>query len=61
VRGVTFIDSQGIATMVRLHERAAGLGGRVIWSGVQAQALRVLQITSLDARLDIRPADGGAP
>jgi stage II sporulation protein AA (anti-sigma F factor antagonist) len=61
VRRVSFIDSQGIAMMVRLHERAAELGGRVIWDGVQPQALRVLQITNLDARLDIRPADGGAP
>jgi anti-sigma B factor antagonist len=42
-----FIDSTGIALLVRAHERAREGGGRLAVFGASAQVLRVLSISGL--------------
>ena len=39
--GVSFVDSSGIAVVLRAHRRMAALGGSLIVTGVPAQARKV--------------------
>ena len=39
--GVSFMDSSGIAVVMRAHRRMAALGGSLIVTGVPAQARKV--------------------
>ena len=39
--GVSFMDSSGIAVVLRAHRRMAALGGSLIVTGVPAQARKV--------------------
>ena len=39
--GLTFMDSSGIAVVLRAHRRMAALGGSLIVTGVPAQARKV--------------------
>ena len=39
--GVSFMDSSGIAVVLRAHRRMASLGGSLIATGVPAQARKV--------------------
>lgn len=45
--GVTFMDSSGIAVLLRIYKRVSALGGTVTVSGAPAQALRVLKTAGL--------------
>ena len=42
-----FIDSTGIAVIVRAHKRITGRGGRLALYGASDQVLRTLEITGL--------------
>ena len=46
--GVTFMDSSGIAVLLRAHQRMRALGGAVTVTGVPAQAGKVLRAAGLD-------------
>lgn len=46
--GVTFMDSSGIAVLLRCHKRCAELGGTVTVKNVPEQASRVLQCAGLE-------------
>lgn len=46
--GVTFMDSSGIAVLLRTHQRMRALGGAVTVTGVPAQAGKVLRAAGLD-------------
>jgi anti-anti-sigma factor len=46
--GITFIDSQGVAMMVQVHETGQRIGSAVRWTNVQPQQRKVLEITNLE-------------
>ena len=45
--GVSFMDSSGIALLLRLHRRAAEVGGNVRVQGGPEQAMKVLRSAGL--------------
>ena len=45
--GVTFMDSSGIAVLLRIYRRSAEIGGRVTVRGTPAQAMKVLKAAGL--------------
>lgn len=47
LQGCEFIDSTGIAVIVRAHNEMAERGGRVAAYGASSQVLRILSITGL--------------
>ena len=44
---LTFMDSSGIAVLLRIHRRAGEMGGDVTVRGVPDQAMRVLRAAGL--------------
>jgi len=50
--GVTFMDSSGIAVLLRAHRRMAQLQGSMTVSNVPPQALRVFQAAGLHRVID---------
>ena len=46
--GVTFMDSSGIALILRVHKRMQALGGRVLVMDPAVQPLRVLDASGID-------------
>ena len=44
---VTFMDSSGIAVLLRIYRRSAEIGGRVTVRGTPAQAMKVLKAAGL--------------
>lgn len=52
--GVTFMDSSGIALLIRARQRMQELGGTVEVCGAAAQARRVLDAAGLQRYLTIR-------
>ena len=46
--GVTFMDSSGIAVVMRVRQRVRDLGGAVTLRGVRPQARKVLGAAGLD-------------
>jgi anti-anti-sigma factor len=54
-----FLDSTGLAMMLRVHRHGATLGTRVRWVGVSDRHRRLLQLTGLDGHLDVAPAHDG--
>lgn len=50
---VTFIDSSGLAALVRAHRNAALRGRRLLLIGVGESTRRVLGITGLDGVLHV--------
>lgn len=53
--GVTFIDSTGIGSLVRVHQEAAGAGKHVTLVNVPRQVSRVLGLTGLDKLFSEEP------
>ena len=53
LRGVTFIDSTGVGSLLRIHHRQSLLGGRVHIVSDQQAVLRVLEIMQLTQRLHV--------
>lgn len=46
--GVTFMDSSGIAVLIRAYRRVQGLGGTLTVVNIPPQAARVLQAAGLN-------------
>jgi anti-sigma B factor antagonist len=55
LRGVTFIDSTGIGSLLRIHHRQSLLGGVVHFVADQPAVLRVLDAMQLRRRLHVTP------
>jgi anti-sigma B factor antagonist len=53
LRGVTFIDSTGVGSLLRLHHRQGLLGGRIHFVADQQAVLRVLDLMQLTRRLHV--------
>ena len=53
LRGVTFIDSTGVGSLLRIHHRQGLLGGRVHFVADQQSVLRVLDLMQLTRRLHV--------
>ena len=45
---VTFMDSSGVAVILRLHKRMRDMGGRIWVENPRAQPLRVIDISGVD-------------
>ncbi|GAA3310380.1 STAS domain-containing protein [Streptomyces cinereospinus] len=60
MRGVTFMDSSGINTLVAAHQEAAGTQGWVRLAALAAPVQRVLEIVGLDAVVACYPTLGQA-
>lgn len=56
LRGVTFIDSSGVGSLLRAHHRQSLLGGRVHFVVDQPSVLRVLDLMQLLRRLHVVPS-----
>lgn len=54
--GVTFMDSSGIAVVMRAHRRMAALGGRLEVVRVPEQAKKVFDAAGLAGRISIEGA-----
>lgn len=55
LRGVTFMDSTGVGSLLRIHHRASLLGSTVHFVADQPAVLRVLDIMQLRRRLHVTP------
>lgn len=55
LRGVTFIDSTGVGSLLRVHHRQDLLGGAVHFVADHGAVLRVLDIMQLRRRLHVTP------
>jgi anti-sigma B factor antagonist len=53
LRGVTFIDSTGIGSLLRVYHRQTLLGAAIHFVADQASVLRVFEATQLDRRLHV--------
>lgn len=55
LRGVTFMDSTGVGSLLRIHHRQSLLGGSVHFVADQNAVLRVLDLMQLRKRLHVSP------
>jgi anti-anti-sigma factor len=55
LRGVTFIDSTGVGSLLRIHHRQSLLGGIVHFVADQPSVLRVFDLMQLRRRLHVTP------
>lgn len=55
LRGVTFVDSTGVGSLLRIHHRQALLGGSVHFVADQPSVLRVFDLMQLRRRLHVTP------
>lgn len=55
LRGVTFMDSTGVGSLLRIHHRQSLLGGSVHFVADQPAVLRVLDLMQLRRRLHVTP------
>lgn len=53
LRGVTFVDSTGVGSLLRIHHRQALLGGAVHFVADQQSVLRVFDLMQLRRRLHV--------
>ncbi|MEU5111117.1 STAS domain-containing protein [Streptomyces longwoodensis] len=51
--GVTYCDSSGLNTLLRLHLHAQDSGGRLTVAGPPAQLVRMLTVTGMDTVLPV--------
>lgn len=56
LRGVTFMDSTGVGSLLRIHHRASLLGATVHFIVDQPSVLRVLDVMQLRRRLHVAPS-----
>jgi len=56
LRGVTFVDSTGVGSLLRIHHRQGLLGGSVHFVADQPAVLRVLELMQLTRRLHVTPS-----
>ena len=61
LRGVSFMDSSGLRTVVRAATAAETRGGSVVLAGISASVTRLLEVTGLIDQLQAShaQADGG--
>jgi anti-sigma B factor antagonist len=52
--GVPFVDSAGLAALIGLSRRIAETGGNVVVVGARRSILRLLRITGVDRRVEVR-------
>jgi anti-anti-sigma factor len=62
LRGVTFMDSQGLAALLRARQEAELCGGTLRLEGVSRRVLKLLQLTRMDSVFPLvaAPAEGTA-
>jgi anti-sigma B factor antagonist len=56
LRGVTFVDSTGVGSLLRIFHRQGLLGGSVHFVADQAAVLEVLDLMQLTRRLHVTPS-----
>lgn len=52
---LTFMDSSGIGVIMGRYKKARTLGGRVIACGVNAQILRIMEMSGIDKIIKLTP------
>lgn len=52
---LTFMDSSGIGVIMGRYKKVRTLGGRVIACGVNAQILRILEMSAVDKIIKLTP------
>jgi anti-sigma B factor antagonist len=57
--GVTFMDSQGLAALLRARQETEHRGGALRLEAVSPQVLKLLRLTGLDTVFVIDPASAG--
>ena len=55
--GLTFMDSSGIAVVIRAKRRMEAMGGNLSVVNIPRQAARVLETAGLDRYLNLTPGD----
>ena len=53
LEGLRFMDSSGVAILLKLHRRMNALGGRLFVQNVQSQPMRVLDASGIDRIIEI--------
>ncbi|MDD6213625.1 MAG: anti-sigma F factor antagonist [Firmicutes bacterium] len=53
--GLTFMDSSGIGVIMGRYKKARTLGGRVIAYGINAQILRIMEMSGIDKIIKLTP------
>ena len=53
--GLTFMDSSGIGMIMGRYKKARTLGGRVCAFGVNAQILRIIEMSGIDRIIKLTP------
>jgi anti-sigma B factor antagonist len=53
LKGVNFIDSSGLSTLVRLFKHVRGSAGNLCLADLQPPVRRILELTRLDRAFDI--------
>lgn len=61
LRGVTFVDSTGVGSLLRIHHRQGLLGGTVHFVADQPSVLRVLDVMQLTRRLHVTASVAAIP
>ena len=65
LRGVTFVDSTGVGSLLRIHHRQSLLGGSVHFVADQPAVMRVFDLMQLRRHLHVTPTvaavDGCCP
>jgi anti-sigma B factor antagonist len=56
LRGVTFIDSTGVGSLLRVYHRQSLLGGALHFVADQSAVLRVFELMALTRRLHVAPS-----
>ncbi len=56
LEGLRFMDSSGIALILKLYKRMNATGGRLFVANVQPQPMRVLDASGIDRMIDIEPS-----
>jgi len=56
LRGVTFIDSSGVGSLLRVYHRQSLLGGSLHFVADQSAVLRVFELMALTRRLHVAPS-----
>jgi anti-sigma B factor antagonist len=56
LRGVTFIDSTGVGSLLRVYHRQSLLGGALHFVADQTAVLRVFELMALTRRLHVAPS-----
>lgn len=53
--GLTFMDSSGIGMIMGRYKKVRSLGGRVVACGINAQILRIMEMSGIDKIIKLTP------